>query len=67
MIIVLDKLILASYNNPAASCSAVANVIATIGFPLVPAVVMVSGACAGIPAAVIIPTALDVPGVSDAA
>ncbi len=60
-------MILASHNNPAAYCSAVANVIATVGFPWVPAAVMVSGACAGIPAAVIILTALDVPGVSDVA
>ncbi len=56
-------LLLASHNYPAASAvatdTAVADVIASVGFPWVTAVVLVS-AVAGVPAAVIVLTADDI-------
>jgi len=55
--------LLASHNTPASTAiatdTAVVDVIAAVGFPWVQAVVMVS-AVAGVPAAVVILTALDV-------
>ncbi len=54
--------LLASHNNPAVAIytvTAVTDVIATVGFPWVPAVVMVS-AVAVIPAAVVFRPAVDV-------
>ncbi len=51
-----------SHNNPASSAvatdTAVADVIAAVGFPWVPAIVTVS-AVAGVPAAVLVLTAVD--------
>jgi hypothetical protein len=55
-------LLLASHNNPAASAVAVADVIPAVGFQRVPAVVIVS-AVAGVPAAVVVLTVVDVSGV----
>jgi hypothetical protein len=63
LIIALSK-VDTSILNPAAS--AVVDVIVAVCFPWVPAAAMVS-VVAGVPAAVIILTALDVPGVSDVA
>jgi hypothetical protein len=54
-------LLLAPHNNPAALSVAVADVIPAIGFPRVPAVVIVS-AGTGVHAAFVVLTAVDVPG-----
>jgi hypothetical protein len=56
-------LLLASHNNPAASAVATDTAVAAAGgFPWVPADVMVS-AVAGVSAAAVVLTAVDVPGV----
>ncbi len=65
LLLLTSLLLLASHNIPAASAVAtetdVANVLAAVGFPWVPAVVIVS-AVAGVPAPLVILTAVDVPG-----
>ncbi len=65
LLLLTSLLLLPSHYNPAASAvateTAVADVLAAVGFPWVPAIVIVS-ALAGVPAPLVIFTAVDVPG-----
>ena len=66
--LLVTLLLLASHNTPAASAvaidSSVTDVVSAVGFPRVPAVVVVF-AVAGVPAADVVLTAVNVPGAPD--